>query len=202
MPTTLTFATFAPVAFVACAASACASEARGQGATGGMVITVTVLEPVRPIALLRPLQAATVHSAAEGSYASVSLGVSLETPFTVRVRTTGSDSARGVAPSVRLHGGAPAPLGTGMVTLSQAVPAGAHDLAIEFTASDGDASWLELPATEVTITTIDGDAVTEATATFAAASLPLPVVARAAAATTIAPGRVVALSSTRGRGRE
>ncbi|MBI2796347.1 MAG: hypothetical protein HYX65_06535 [Gemmatimonadetes bacterium] len=202
MPPTRTYSSLVPVAFAACAAHGWSTAAQGQGASGGLNISVTVQDPVKPIALLHSVAPAQVRTSAAGAYASLSLGVALETPFTVRVRTVGGDSARGPAARVRLHGGAQAALGTGMVTLAQVLPAGSHDLAIEFAAADGEASQLDLPATEVTITAIDGDAVTEATATYAAASLPLPVVARPAATPPAAPVPATSLAGTRGRGRQ
>ena len=192
-----TSSTFVPVAFAACAASVLASGARAQASMGGMSVMVTVLEPVRPIALLHPVDPPRVAVGVTGPHATMSIGVSLETPFTVRVRALGGGSATGPAPLVRMRGGAGEVLGTGVLVLAHAVPAGAHDLAIEFAAVDDGAAQLTLPTTEVTITAIDGDAMTEATATFGARALPLPVLARSAAPVP----QSVALAA-RGRGRQ
>ena len=190
-----TYSSFVPVVMVACATTQWAPPANAQGASGSMTVTVMVQEPVRPIALLHPVEQPSMTSGSGGSYATLSLGVSLETPFSVRVRSLGGDSAsRAHAPLVRLRGGAQAILGPRDVTLAAALPAGEYHLAIELASSDDAAEQLELPATEVTITTTDGDAVTEATATFAATSLPLPLVARRTA-----PAAWVV--AARGRGR-
>ena len=185
MTTTRSYSSFVPVAVVACASTTHWSPpVQAQRATGVMTIYVTVQEPVRSIALLHALEQPRLVPGAGGAYATTSLSVSLETPFSVRVRSLGGDSStRGNAPIVRLRGGTPRALGPGDVTLAGALPAGEHDLTIEFAPSSDEAQQLVLPATEVTITTTDGDAMTEATATFAAATLPLPVASRRAAPT-------------------
>ena len=175
------------IAVAALAFAGTAQSAAAQPASGGMMIRVSVVESINPIAVIRPPDGIRVVTDAFGSRGQLRFGIESDMPVEVSIRAVDGSVLPGsaaLASRIRLVGSATVPRG-GPATPGRAFNSGANEIGLDFNWSDfGNATrgTLELPATEVRATARRGDAEVTVIAYLPAVSLNVPP----GAATTVA----------------